>query len=283
MEALLEDSHLIPNSIVKRFYRTSPTGGARSVGAPNRREQNFLHRPLLCRPCEERFALREDRWMKDVDQQMDRPKPWSFVCAEEHRYFAASLAWRSIVWELPEQEGENAFTHDDRRHIAEAERQLAAYLLDLAPYPEPPLAWPHLVTPPDGFLPAPPGLNVYLRGSLDATVNAFGESIYAVANLGGYLVASVITIDPEHLITWTLGTELRPGRTVHVNARRFPRDPGFGSLLTARAAAAAASHKALSPKQQANVKRRVDAVLGPELAMNPHIIATMADHLNKKG
>ena len=276
----VEDSHLIPNAIVKRFYRTSPTGGARSVGVPNRRAQSFLHKPLLCRRCEERFAAREDRWMKDVDHRIDERPIWSFKCIEAHRYFAASLAWRTLVWEMPERP-DAGFTAADRARMDAAERDLRAYLLDAAPYPDPAWPWPHILRPPDGFTGGPPGLNVYLRGCLDATVEATDEGMYAITALGGYLVVSVLTIDPNPFITWTLGTELRPGSKVHVDPRRFPEDYNFRRLIANRAAAVADSHDAMSEKQVAEVKRRVDAVLDPTLRTNPHVIATLTDRFNR--
>jgi hypothetical protein len=275
----LQDSHLVSNSIVKRFYRTSPTAGARTVGAPNRREQSFLHKLLLCKKCEQRFALREDRWMKKVDQRMGEPLPWSFVCTESHRYFAASFAWRNLVWWSLD-DPNYGFTHEDRRHLHFAEIALQEYLLERAAYPDGLPVWSHIVAPPDGFTGAPPGLNVYLRGSLDSTLNGMGESIYSIGVYAGYLLVMVIWINPEHLITWTLGTELDPGKLVHFDPRRFPEDPGFRTIVAVRAKAGHESTLALSPKQHQNIKRRIEAVSGSSLATNPHVIATMIDRIN---
>jgi hypothetical protein len=276
----LRDSHVIAKAFVKRYNRTSPTGAARNVVEPNRRTQAYLHKPLLCPACEERFEKRETIWARDVDQKVNEPLPRSFTCSEEHRYFAASLIWRIIVWGDTESE-KAPFTDDDRERISEVEKTLRAYLLGNAPYPVPPWPWLHLVTPPHGFTgaDAPQGINVYLQGSLDIALNGFGDALYCYALIGGYLVVGILAIG-EALITWTLGTELRPTSVVVQDPLRFPIDPNFLGLLAGRAAAL---HRVpLSVKQQGIVNERVESVPRADLRTNPHIIATLVDYQNAK-
>jgi hypothetical protein len=275
-DAELQDSHLLPNFALKRFYRTSPTGGARSVGEPNRRAQGtFLQKPLLCYDCEQRFGLRERIWA-DVDRRLSGQLPWSFECTEAHRYFAASIAWRILVW-WDDMDGK-PLTLADVAAIEKAEAKLRGYLLEEAPYPET-FPWLHLVIAPNGFTGAPAGLNTYLRASLDATLNGWDEGLYCIAVFGGYLVVAVLSVSQNSLITWTLGTELQPGRMVLADARAFPEDPEFRKILTTRAAAS--RQRPLSNKQQQQVNQRVEAVLDTSLRLNPQVIAIMTDHLNE--
>jgi hypothetical protein len=271
-----QDSHLIPRSILKRFFQVAPTGAARSAGEPNRRTQRFLNKPLLCFDCEQRFAVVETIWSHDIEQNLRRQLPWTFVCAEEHRYFAASLIWRTIVWGFAVGD-DSPFTPEDRDRIDEAERKLREYLLG-GPYHTDNFPWLHLITPPHGFIGAPSRVNVYLRGSLDASTNGYGQGLYTLVNTAAYLVVAVLHAE-EALVTWTLGTELRLDRVVHVDPWRFPEDVDFRRLIMARAAALSAV--SLSARQQAAVNERVETAIDPLLRYNEHVIATMVDYLNQ--
>lgn len=274
------DSHLIPKGAVKRYNRTAPTGASRNVLTPNVRTQDYLHKPLLCRDCEDRFERRETYWAREVDHTVEEQLPRSFVCTEDHRYFAASLVWRIIVWDIPESPT-SPFSREERLRIRLAERRLRRYLLDKTPYPNPSVPWLHLLTPPHGFTGAdtPEGLNVYLRGSLDVALNAHGDSLYCYASIGGYLVVGVLAVGSA-VITWTFGTALKPGATVEQDPYRFPRDPDFRSILAERAGAV--GRIPLSARQQSSVNSRVDAVPQANLRTNPHMIATLVDYQNMK-
>jgi hypothetical protein len=214
--------------------------------------------------------------MREVDQRFGEQLPWSFTCTEEHRYFVASFAWRNLVWGIPEAEG-NGF---DRDKMRAAEEALRPYLLDETVYPEGVFIWSHLVAPPDGFTGAPGGIDLYLRGSLDASMNGQGEGLYSIGNFAGYLVVTILSIDGDYFITWTLGTELRPGSEVQVNPRFFPEDPDFRRLIRARAAALHEAIQGVNEKQGAEIRRRVEAAVNPEMRSNSHIIATLLDQKN---
>jgi len=217
----------------------------------------------------------ETIWSRDIEQHLRKQLPWTFECKEEHRYFAASLVWRTLVWGHPEDE-KTPFTDADRACIATSTEKLGKYLRG-APYPDPPWPWLHLVTPPHGFTGAPPGLNVYLRGSLDAATMGRRRGLYTIVNLAAYLVVAVLRVDAA-LITWTLGTELRPGSIVHKDPRRVPDDVDFRRILMERAAAFQTVK--LSDRQQQIVNDRVEAAIDPSLRHNEHAIAMMMDYLN---
>jgi hypothetical protein len=97
-----------------------------------------------------------------------------------------------------------------------------------------------------------------------------------------YLVVSIIAINLEHLITWTLGSELRPGLRNTCNRRYFPKDPTFRSIVAWRAGALVESNSRLTSRQLEVVKRRVEAVPRESLRSNPHVIAHLTDIVNKR-
>ena len=87
----------------------------------------------------------------------------------------------------------------------------------------------------------------------------------------------------DGFITWTLGTELQPGKLVRADPYFFPEDPSFRKIIAARAEIVyRIRNETMSSKAQAAVERRVNAVLDPSLRANPHIIATLIDHQNER-
>ncbi len=271
----LRNSYLIPNFVLKRFYRTSPTGGARTVGEPNRRVQGtYDERPLLCSDCEVSFGRRETIWAP-MDRRLSGTLPWALECLEEHRYFAASIVWRTLKWRCDAADpGWHSFTDDDKEAIRNAEESLRAYLLGERAWADD-CPWLHLIVPPHGFTDGPKNVNTYLRAGLDTTVNGHDDGLYCVVVLAGYLVAAVLRVNGDHLITWTLGTELRPGNTVHANPYAFPQDPNFREVLAWRAAEI--KRGILSSTQQQNVNRRLEAAIDPAKAASAlaTLIATL--------
>lgn len=97
----IENSHVIPRLVFRAIKSDSPTGFFRNFRTPNKREQDGDKVPLLCVECEKRFSVAENLFAQNVfvpfhemDQDHFSYGPWL-------HYFLTSLAWRTLVLDLP--------------------------------------------------------------------------------------------------------------------------------------------------------------------------------------
>ena len=104
----IEDSHILPRFVFRAIKSDSPTGFFRNPNNPNRRFQDGDKFPLLCTECEQRFGDAEGKFARRVfsafhssDQDHFRYGPWL-------HYFMTSLAWRTLILDLPGLESDSA-------------------------------------------------------------------------------------------------------------------------------------------------------------------------------
>lgn len=283
-ERPLVESHLLPAFAVRRFMRASPTHAARSVGNPNLREQGYLKKPLLCAFCDnDRFGSREKVFAEVVDSPFEsRSLPAKgFSFREELRYFAASLAWRVMVWGLGEREGEE-LADWDRARLEAAEIALRGYLLDETPFPDESGLVAHLIMAPYFTEGAPAAINELLHTSLGVTIEGNGENLWVIAFMAGYLVVMVVALEGDSLIAWTFNTWLMPGWKIIPG--RITHDKKFWDSVAhfGERMKEARAGRPLSPKQSANVSQRMEAIPLERLRTNPHVFALFIDFLNRQ-
>lgn len=97
----IENSHVIPAFVFRAIRSDSPTGFFRNPNHPNQRLQDGDKLALLCICCEQRFGEAERQFANGVfsefhlnDQDQFRYGPWL-------HYFMTSLAWRTLILDLP--------------------------------------------------------------------------------------------------------------------------------------------------------------------------------------
>lgn len=97
----IECSHVLPGFLFRAIKSDSPTGFFRNPNDPNRRFQDGDRFPLLCSACEQRFGDAENKFARHVfsrfhssDQDYFHYGPWL-------HYFMTSLAWRTLILDLP--------------------------------------------------------------------------------------------------------------------------------------------------------------------------------------
>jgi len=101
LKPAIECSHVLPSFLYRAIKSDSPTGFFRNPNDPNRRFQDGAKYPLLCAACEQRLGDAESKFARHVfsafhssDQDHFRYGPWL-------HYFMTSLAWRTLILDLP--------------------------------------------------------------------------------------------------------------------------------------------------------------------------------------
>ena len=125
----IEDSHILPRFVFRAIKSDSPTGFFRNPNNPNRRLQDGDKFPLLCTECEQRFGDAESKFARRVFSAFHSSDQDHFDYGPWLHYFMTSLAWRTLILDLPGLESDPA----NPRYavtllMAEAER-MRLYLL----------------------------------------------------------------------------------------------------------------------------------------------------------
>ncbi len=124
----IENSHVIPRFVFRSIKSDSPTGFLRSRRTPNRREQDGDKQPLLCQDCEGKFSVAENEFARNIfipfhekDQDQFSYGPWL-------HYFLTSLAWRTLVLDLPDFDADRTIMPSLLKPFRVALRTMQAYL-----------------------------------------------------------------------------------------------------------------------------------------------------------
>ena len=97
----IENSHVIPRLVFRGIKSDSPTGFLRSLRTPNKREQDGDTQPLLCADCEQRFSVAENLFAQNIFVPFHEKDHDHFSYGPWLHYFLTSLAWRTLVLDLP--------------------------------------------------------------------------------------------------------------------------------------------------------------------------------------
>ena len=97
----IENSHVIPQLVFRHIKSDSPTGFFRPYLMPNRREQDGDKQPLLCLECENRFSVAENLFAQNIFVPFHERDEDRFLYGPWLHYFLTSLAWRTLVLDLP--------------------------------------------------------------------------------------------------------------------------------------------------------------------------------------
>lgn len=96
----IENSHVISKFISDWVKETSPTGYLRSIGNPNKREQDGEKQPILCPDCEQDFGIFENIYKKNLFSAIAnyrKPLPKVLNISEHDKKFMLSLVWRQLI------------------------------------------------------------------------------------------------------------------------------------------------------------------------------------------
>lgn len=202
-ERSLHDSHIAP-AFVFRYFKETAVSGMRSVGTPNKREQDGPTREWLCSECEKRFELRETPFAKHffrpVNDQFYDPQVAQYGSWAE--YFAASVSWRSLQFCLDLDL--SYLTNKDRELLDTVEEVWRRYLLgetdSVGPYWQGFLVFYPVVLADQQVSPV---LNQFLSRAVIADIVAAEDFCVIFSKLMGMGVIGIIRLDRPDLFSDT--------------------------------------------------------------------------------
>lgn len=125
----IENSHVIPGFVFRAIKSDSPTGFFRNPNNPNPRLQDGDKFPLLCANCEQRFGDAEGKFATSVFSAFHATDQDHFTYGPWLHYFMTSLAWRTLILDLPGLESDTANPRAAVAELKEAAETMRLYLL----------------------------------------------------------------------------------------------------------------------------------------------------------
>ena len=125
----IKNSHVIPRLIFRAIKLDSPTGFFRNPYTPNRRFQDGDKFPLLCASCEQRFSDAEGEFATKVFSAFHETDQDHFTYGPWLHYFMTSLAWRTLILDLPGFESDMANPRAVVEELKRAAETMRLYLV----------------------------------------------------------------------------------------------------------------------------------------------------------
>ena len=125
----IENSHIIPGFVFRAIKSDSPTGFFRNPNNLNRRVQDGDKLPLLCTNCEQRFSNAEREFATNIFSAFHTTDQDHFIYGPWLHYFMTSLAWRTLIIDLPGIESDTANPRAAVTGMKEAADTMRRYLL----------------------------------------------------------------------------------------------------------------------------------------------------------
>ncbi len=207
----IENSHVISALVFRAIKSDSPTGFFRNPNSPNRRLQDGDKLQLLCTECEQRFGKAEGQFASNVFLPFHGADHCEFSYGPWLHYFMTSLAWRTLILDLPGLESDPANPRKAITELVGAAETMRLYLLGathLAPRLE-----NHAVAWTKGDIAsaelAAVGPNVIIRRSTFGYTILDQEHEYSAIlhNLAGFMCFLIVRPNPTD--TW-IGTKVDP-------------------------------------------------------------------------
>jgi hypothetical protein len=254
----IRNSHVIPGFVFRAIKSDSPTGYFRDPRNPNRRCQDGDKLELLCTECEQRFGAAEREFAGQIFVHFHNTDQDHFVYGPWLHYFMTSLAWRTLVLDLPGLEAYAANPQPPIGDLTIAAETMRKYLLGASNLG--PMLHNHVALFTEGFScskePAAGSPHVSIRRSAGGYTLLDRQCGYLAVlhNLAGFMCFLIIKGNPRD--TWyqtkvdPMGGEIRQPQQVS--------SPFMGDLLNSLFTFNAQRKCELSETQQ---KKILEAVL----------------------
>ena len=131
----LQESHIIPKFVSDHQKATSATGFLRTSEGVNRRVQDGLKLPLLCRDCEGLLNQWETPFAAQIYHPWTRREAKTFDYGPWLLKFAVSVSWRALTWYMDSSRGRRKYTDDERDLVENALTAWKDFLLGARPHP----------------------------------------------------------------------------------------------------------------------------------------------------
>ncbi|MEE9130848.1 MAG: hypothetical protein V3T84_12575 [Phycisphaerales bacterium] len=125
----IENSHVISKFVFRAIKSDSPTGFFRNPNNPNRRLQDGDKFRLLCATCEQRFGEAEREFATNIFSPFHNTDQDHFSYGPWLHYYMTSLAWRTLILDLPGLEADAANPRATVAKLAAAAETMRLYLL----------------------------------------------------------------------------------------------------------------------------------------------------------
>lgn len=125
----IPSSHVIPKFVFRAIKSDSPTGYFRNPNQPNRRVQDGDTCNLLCQLCEQRFSDAERKFANEVFHPFHNEDRNEFNYGPWLHYFMTSIAWRTLLLDLPGLDSDAANPRAPIAILRDTEQRMRSYLL----------------------------------------------------------------------------------------------------------------------------------------------------------
>ena len=194
-ERLLKESHIIPQFVLDRIKKNSPTGYLRGGFLnPNQRKQDGDKPKMLCEDCEQLFSQAEREFAENIFEPYHELGTTSFTYGPWLSYFISSVNWRTLHLDNIGFHSEKKIKNEALSVLNDAETKLENFLLrkrsdigDMENHILPMFE----ITGANSQLKEP---NFFIRTSaFDYTfVDPDNDGFYICANLAGIMIFTVI-------------------------------------------------------------------------------------------
>jgi hypothetical protein len=242
----LQESHIIP-AFAFRWLRGPHEGYLRHTQEPNKRVQDGLKLPFLCRQCEGHLSQFETDFANKLFYPFNTDGVERVEFGAWLLKFCVSISWRALSY----QKETGRLLHFSPSQITATDRALSVwsqFLLGQIPHPE---RFEQHFIPFDEEIAMSSLPNRYLLASIDMDVGASATTAITYVKLGRFAIIGFI--DVPNAKQW-IGTKV-PVRGGIIGPRSYVLPIFLLDYLTDRAKKGGAAGEKISPKQQ----RKIDA------------------------
>jgi hypothetical protein len=274
----LQESHIIP-AFAFRWLRGPHEGYLRHTQEPNRRVQDGLKLPFLCRQCEGHLSQFETDFANKLFYPFNTDGVERVGFGAWLLKFCVSISWRALSY----QKETGRLLHFSPSQITATNRALSVwsqFLLGQIPHPQ---RFEQHFIPFDeeialsSLSSLPPNINRYLLASIDMDVGASATTAITYVKLGRFAIIGFI--DVPNAKQW-IGTKV-PVRGGIIGPRSYVLPISLLDYLTDRAKKESAAGERISPKQH----RKIDAAFlkDPTAATQSATFKAMRDDVKMFG
>lgn len=248
--APLDRSHVLPAFVFRWLRESSATGHIRFAETPDKRVQDGVKLPLLCRACEGRLNQFETAFATNLFH------PWNADSGKPIRYedwllkFCVSVSWRVLKY-TQDQFGLPHFNAEQQESAKNALDRWSQFILGVAPHPG--IFEQHLL-PLDPIEShsrkvLPNNINRYFLRAVELDLPAGEKSAYTYAKLGKFALFGFVRPPARKWI----GTKVHV-RTGIIGPREYEFPVELGDYFSDRATRYGEIYSRISSKQQDKIE-----------------------------
>ena len=251
--AQLQDSHILPAFIYRALRSRSGTGHIRMTDNVNRRVQDGLKQPWLCRPCEGLFSRYETAFATKVFHPWLAGQP-QVAYQDWLLKFCTSVSWRVLRFARGRNKAAT-YTAEQMLLLDESLERWRLFLVGEVPHPGP--FEQHLVIMDDikstSIPDLPININRFMNGAVTLDIVGTPRALMTFAKLGRFMIFGMIQRGPD---PW-MGTKVHVRHGVLRQDAKVTIPAGLLGLFKDKARLASDAMEGLSAAQRAKIDQAV--------------------------